>query len=75
MTKATFRLLGNDLDPAILSTEFNIVPSSSHMAGEHPPRQPGRTYPTGVWTLDSNLDENASLAEHLEWLLSTLAGC
>ena len=67
-----FRIIGDTLDPSVITADFGIHPTSSHAPGEAIPGPARGTYRTGSWMLDSGLDESASIADHLRHLLTLL---
>ena len=74
-TKASFRIMGKDLDPAGITEVLNICPDQAHRCGEPNVGTAGQRYANyteGLWALRSALDETRPLAEHLEELVSKL---
>ena len=69
---ATFRFLGDALDPDAITASMALKPTEAHTKGEAVPNHPDRQYPTGYWGLESVLAPWRSLDEHLKSLLETL---
>src|SRR3989442_1401191 len=69
---ATFRFLGDALNPEAITACLALSPTEAHAKGEAVPKHPKRQYPTGYWGLDSTLDPCCSLDDHLKHLLERL---
>jgi hypothetical protein len=70
-TYASVSLNGDDLDPAEVTSFFEIQPSESFRAGDL--RKNGRTWNHGHWALESQEHvKSKELADHIEWLLDQL---
>lgn len=73
-THATFRLLGDALDPAEVTRILGITPSFARRKGDKygGPRRPVASR-TGIWALESEKSvTSADLEKHLEFLLNQL---
>jgi hypothetical protein len=55
-----------------VTAALGITPSFGHAKGDPFPKRPGRLHETGVWGLQSPLEETVDLEEHLLWLLDAL---
>jgi hypothetical protein len=73
--RASFRIMGDNLDPVEITELLGIQPSHSHKKGdskkgtviEFPP------YPSGLWSIDSSaIPKTKELEEHLSYLLNIL---
>ena len=69
---ATFRFLGDSLNPEALTACMTLSPTEAHAKGEAVPKHPKRKYSTGYWGLDSTLDPSCALDDHLKHLLDRL---
>lgn len=69
---ASFRLLGETLEPEELMREFGIQATSACRQDESRWQSPETGRPMGTWTLDSQLDPSHSVVSHLEFLLDRL---
>ena len=69
---ATFRVVGDSLDPEIITAGMALKPTTAHVKGESVPKHPDRKYPTGYWGLDSALETSRPLDDHLKHLLDML---
>lgn len=76
---ASFRIIGNKLDPDEITSLLGIKPDYSHKKGQPNNRRSksgkiilGPPHKTGIWSINSDLDETSSLEEHLEFLLGTI---
>jgi hypothetical protein len=79
MFDAAFRIIGDDLDPDYISSLLGITPDHSHRKGENNTRKTdsgkiilGPRYKTGLWNINSSLDETSSLEEHLISILDRI---
>jgi hypothetical protein len=74
--KASFRLMGDQLDPEALARITGASPSKAHRKGDPRPLPNGKTgtHRSGLWSLDTSgqLADDAGLDEHLRWLLDRL---
>lgn len=74
-TKASFRIIGKDLDPSEITNLLNMPPDQSHRCGDPNMSQPGHRYADyteGLWALHSSVDETHAIDEHLEALVTKL---
>ena len=74
-TKASFRIMGQDLDPSEITKLLNLHPDQSHRCGDPNMSKSGRRYADyteGLWALDSSVDETHAIDEHLEALVTKL---
>jgi uncharacterized protein DUF4279 len=72
--KASFRLIGDRIDPDAVTRATGLTPSRSHKHGELMPSG-DRVWRRGVWSLDSEdaaFDRGTELEDHLSWLLDRL---
>lgn len=70
--RVSVRFVGPDVDPSLVTSRLGIAPTRAHTRGEALPSHPSRTYPTGVWSLDSGLSETEPLEVQLSSLLNRL---
>ena len=70
--QATFRFVGDNVNPKMLTSRMGIQPSVAHAKGDTVEKHPDRTYLTGYWGLDSSVLSDQSLEEHLKHLLDAL---
>lgn len=68
----SFRIVGADVDPEVVTAILGMTPSAAHAAGEPFPRRPDRCRPTGAWILDSQLPDTAAVNEQVRQLLTVL---
>ena len=76
--RATFRVYHPDLDPASLTSRFEVEPSVAWKRNDDQygwRKRPGHRAPSGAWLLSSRaaIKTNDAIS-HLEWLLDQLAG-
>jgi hypothetical protein len=74
-TKASFRIMGQDLDPSEITKLLNMHPDQSHRCGDPSISKSGHTYADyteGLWALDSSVDETHTIDAHLEALVTKL---
>jgi hypothetical protein len=74
-TKASFRIIGKDLDPSEVTNLLHLHPDQSHCCGDPNISKSGRRYADyteGLWALHSSADETYTIDEHLETLLKRL---
>jgi hypothetical protein len=74
-TKASFRVMGKDLDPSEITTLLNMHPDTFHCCGDSSVGKSGRRYADyteGLWAFDSSVDETCSINEHLESIVTKL---
>jgi hypothetical protein len=74
-TKASFRIMGKDLDPSEITALLHMHPDRFHRCGDSSMSQSGRRYADyteGLWALDSSVDETSALDAHLEALVTRL---
>jgi hypothetical protein len=68
----TFRFVGKDVEPELLTKKLELQPTRSHSRGGVLPRHPERKYPFGLWAIDSSLPKTQHLEAHLNELLKIL---
>lgn len=74
-TKASFRIIGKDLDPSEITNLLHMHPDQSHRCGDPHISKSGRRYADyteGLWALDSSVNATHSLDEHLEAFVTKL---
>ena len=74
-TKASFRIIGKDLDPSEITNLLHMHPDRSHRCGDPNISQSGRRYADyteGLWAIDSSVDETHAIDAHLEALVTKL---
>ena len=74
-TKASFRIMGKDLDPSEVTKLLNMHPDQSHRCGDPNMSTSGRRYADyteGLWAIDSSVDETHAIEAHLEALVTKL---
>ena len=74
-TKASFRIMGRDLDPSAITALLHMHPDQFHRCGDPNMSQSGRRYADyteGLWALDSSVDETSAIDAHLEALVTKL---
>ena len=74
-TKASFRIMGKDLDPSEITNLLHMPPDQSHRCGDPNISKSGRTYADyteGLWALHSSVDETSAIDAHLETLVTKL---
>jgi hypothetical protein len=74
-TKASFRIMGKDLDPSEITNLLHVHPDQSHRCGDPNISKSGRRYADyteGLWALHSSADEASAIDEHLEALVTKL---
>jgi hypothetical protein len=73
---ASFRLMGNRLDPEAITSATGVTPSESHRKDEPSGRERGPLrWRSGIWTLESEhsmASQGNRLDDHLTWLLGIL---
>jgi hypothetical protein len=67
-----FRLIGESVDPARITRMTGIEPSKAHAKGDPIPGTAGGLRQSGLWLLESRLDEQESLPRHLAAMLDTV---
>ena len=73
--KASFRIMGKDLDPSEITNLLHMPPDQSHRCGDPNMSKSGRRYADyteGLWALDASVDETHVIDEHLEVLVTKL---
>ena len=70
--RARFRCVGRTVDPGKISALLGMEPSTSHTRGDPFPRRPHHKRPYGYWGIESPLPREASLDDHLGYLLDIL---
>ena len=74
-TKASFRIMGKDLDPSEITNLLHMHPDQAHRCGDPNISKSGRRYDDyteGLWALHSSVDETYAIDEHLEALVTKL---
>src|SRR5262249_5403082 len=74
-TKASFRIIGKDLDPSEITELLHMHPDQSHRCGDPHISKSGHRYAdhtAGLWALESSVDETHAINEHLEALVAKL---
>ena len=74
-TKVSFRIMGQDLDPAEITKLLHMPPDQAHRCGDPHISEAGRRYADyteGLWALDSLVDETHAIDAHLEALVAKL---
>jgi hypothetical protein len=72
LTRATFRLLGDSVDPASILLEFPGAKTGGHRKGDEVKTRTGKVrghHSKGVWYLESPLDPHCSVEEHIQWFV------
>jgi hypothetical protein len=72
-TKASFRIIGKDLDPSEITKLLKIHPDQFHRCGDPNMSKLGRRYADfteGLWAFHSPADETQSIDAHLEALVA-----
>ena len=73
--KASFRIIGKDLDPSEITNLLKMPPDQFHRCGDPNMSQSGRRYADyneGFWALHSSADEAHAIDAHLEDLVTKL---
>ncbi len=70
--RASFRLVGDNLDPDRVTDLMGINPTDAKAKGASPPGHPEIRYPTGVWRKVSPISHLEPLEAHLNALLDLL---
>ncbi len=68
-SRASFRIVGDTLDPKEISSCLGLEATSSGVKGELVRNGFSAVRPTSVWALRCPLDKLTPLEEHLKWLL------
>ena len=74
-TKASFRIMGKDLDPSEITALLHMHPDQFHHCGDPNMSQSGRRYADyteGLWAVDSSAGETSAIDVHLEALVTKL---
>ncbi len=69
---ASFRIGGENLEPASISEKLGLTPDHSHRKGDLRSGSDNRVYRSGIWLITSKLPEEESLESHLGDLLRQL---
>ena len=72
-TKASFRIIGKDLDPSEITKLLHMHPDQSHRCGDPNMSKSGRRYADyteGLWAIDSAVDATHAIDAHLEALVT-----
>lgn len=73
--KASFRIMGKDLDPAEITSLLHMHPDQFHRCGDPNISQAGRRYANyteGLWALHAAVDATSVIDAHLEALVTKL---
>jgi hypothetical protein len=73
--KASFRIMGKDLDPSEITNVLHMHPDQAHRCGDPNMNRSGRRYADyteGLWAIDSAVDETYTIEAHLEALVAKL---
>jgi len=75
----SFRIMGDDLDPTIITTLLGIEPDHKHKKGDSNTgkAKSGKIiyyspYSSGMWAIKSKLDKHSRIQEHIESILEQL---
>jgi hypothetical protein len=74
-TKASFRVMGPELDPDEVTRLLGLEPDYAHRRGDANLGKSGRRYadfPEGLWKISSGAGEEATVEEHLLALLERI---
>ena len=74
-TKASFRIMGKELDPSEITALLHMHPDQFHRYGDPNMSQSGRRYADyteGLWAVNSSVDETSAMDAHLEALVTKL---
>ena len=74
-TKASFRIMGKELDPSEITNLLHMHPDQSHRCGDPNISKSGRRYANyteGLWALHASVDETSAIDVHLEALATKL---
>jgi hypothetical protein len=75
--KASFRVMGSDLSPEVISGLLGLNPDYSHRRGDPRIGKQGRQYADyaeGLWAIESCAGIGAPIGEHIAALLGKLSG-
>jgi hypothetical protein len=75
VVRASLRVMGAGLDPALVSALLETEPTEQHLAGDANVGQEGRIYAPykeGLWSLSSAIGEESPLEEHILDLLDRI---
>jgi hypothetical protein len=73
--KASFRIMGKDLDPSEITNVLHMHPDQAHRCGDPNMNRSGRRYADyteGLWAIDSAVDATSAIDAHLEALVTKL---
>lgn len=73
--KATFRIMGLHLDPAVVTMRLRMTPTLAHRAGDQNVGSSGRRYADfreGLWAIDSQLSAEVALEGHFGALVELI---
>ena len=74
-TKASFRIVGKDLDPAEITNLLQMHPDQFHRRGDPNISKTGNRYADyteGLWALHSSFDDTHTIDEHIDSLVIKL---
>jgi uncharacterized protein DUF4279 len=71
-SRATIRVISSTLDPQEIGEQLQLQSTRSHCKGDL--RRPGRSekWLSSLWSLDSPLDDQRTMTDHLTYLLDLL---
>lgn len=70
----SFVLVGADLDPETITDLLGLQPTRARRRGEVIRSHPSSVYPTGSWSLQSDLHDSEPIEAHVTRLLDHLEG-
>ena len=70
--QAAFQYAGASVDPRTITEVLGMQPTRAHLKGEVVEHRATRTYPSGLWAVQSSVDCHRPLEEHLTDLLDKL---
>jgi hypothetical protein len=68
----SFRVIGDEVDPSVITHELGISPDRAHKRGDTQPKHPDKQYKTGLWSIDSDLGRAAPIEAHFARLVERL---
>jgi hypothetical protein len=68
----SLRFVGAGVVPSEITRLLSVRPSMAYAKGDPVPKHPERRRPTGIWCLESPLDENESVDVHVRFILETI---
>ena len=75
-TIVSFRILGTDVDPDVVSAQLGMQPDDHHRVGDAVSGRSGAVRKHGYWALRStnHLASSVDANQHIDWLVQTLGG-